>query len=99
MTVLAMRKVSLLARCVDQDSIMQVLQKNGLMHILDLNPDKHIVCKKELERLNNILEVMKIFKPRSYDIPPKNISLSNTLQEVSVLVQEYEELNKSIENL
>jgi V/A-type H+-transporting ATPase subunit I len=99
MTVLAMRKVSLLASRADKDNIMQILQKNGLMHILDLNTDKPMICKEELERLNNILEVMKIFKPRSYDIPPKNISLSNTLEEISVLVEEYKELNITIENL
>ena len=102
MSIVKMRKVSLVAHKKDQDAILQILQNNGLMHITNLhqteafNEQKYDDCLKEYNLVSHILEILHNFKVKKQDIPPKVKNFAQTLSVLKTLISNYDNINESL---
>lgn len=103
MSIVKMRKVSLVAHKKEKEAILQILQNNGLMHITNIEQSKIFAQTKyeevllEYNLVTHILDILSKFKAKKHDIPPKVKNFEETLSILKNIITDYDNITNNLE--
>lgn len=107
MSVLEMRRVSIIALASERDLLMNTLQGAGVLHISslrgsndeDIGTDHLHELSGKIKRLEQAIELLSRFQARPRSIPRKHASREDLLSKVFALTEEREKCLNTIEVL